>query len=663
MTPELSILVVDDNEDLAINLQDILHEKGYRAKTALNGAAATDLCGKESFDLVLLDYNLPDMDGLQLQKHLSPLTHADFIIITGYASVESASAAVSRRQIVGYETKPLDVDRLLAFIRQVADRRRAERDLRRSRARYRTLYEAITDALFVHPVADDGAMGCFTEVNAVACERYGYSREELLNMRPADMAAPESETDREWIVEMLAGGGNVIFEQIHRTQNGGRIFAEVHANAFELDGSPCVLSLVRDISERKQAEADRRRMENRIQTLQRLESLGAMAGGIAHDFNNILMVVIGNMEIGMDDPGLSPQALKNLMESKNAALRAADLVKQMLAYSGKGHFVIEPVRLDEVVQETAELLKTTCGSHAELKIRPSHESPVIDADKSQLTQIIRNLIINARESLDQTEGGRVTISTGVEICDTACLKATLSDAWLGYDEPLKEGRYAFLEVKDEGCGMDPETRRRMFEPFFSTKFQGRGLGLSSVLGIIRGHQGFVRMNTQAGRGTVIRVLLPMPEHPEHPEHMDKPSSAELPPAATEVLPGEGLILVVDDEPSVRRLIRMMLEKIGYKVITAADGNEAVRLYHAHSDALALIVLDLTMPGMGGVDTFQALQRAGCEIPVVLASGYSEAQLRTQHGEKGFAGFLHKPFQKQTLSEMLVQVFKDRSTRA
>ncbi|MFP4348294.1 MAG: response regulator [Desulfococcaceae bacterium] len=657
MTPELNILVVDDNEDLAINLQDILHEKGYQAKTALDGAAAINLCGKESFDLVLLDYNLPDMDGLQVQKHLSSLTPADFIIVTGYASVESASAAVSRRQIVGYETKPLDVDRLLAFIRQVGDRRQAERDLQRSQARYRTLYEAITDALFVHPMADDGAMGRFTEVNEVACERYGYSREELLNMRPADIVAPETETDLEWIVEKLSGGGNVIFEQIHRIQNGGRIFAEVHANAFQLDGSLCVLSLVRDISERKQAEADRRQMENRIQTLQRMESLMVMAGGIAHDFNNILMVVIGNMEIGMDDPGLSPQALKNLMESKNAALRAAELVKQMLAYSGRGHFVVEPVRLNEAIQETAELLKTTCGSHAELKIRPSSESPVIDADKSQLTQIIMNLIINACESLDQTDGGRVTISTGVEICDTACLKATLSDAWLGYDEPLKEGRYAFLEVKDEGCGMDPETRRRIFEPFFSTKFQGRGLGLPSVLGIIRGHQGFIRVDTQVSQGTVIRVLLPVPEQ------VDNPSSAELSLAAREVLAGEGLILVVDDEPSVRRLIRMMLEKMGYEVITAADGNEAVRIYHARSDALALIVMDLTMPGMGGVDTFQALQRAGCDIPVVLASGYSEAQLRTQHGEKGFAGFLHKPFQKQTLSEMLVQVLKDRSTRA
>ncbi len=657
MSTDLNILVVDDNEDLAINLQDILHEKGYQAKTALDGAAAISLCGKEAFDLVLLDYNLPDMDGLQVQKHLSSLIQADFIIVTGYASVESASAAVSRRQIVGYETKPLDVDRLLAFIRQIGERQQAERDLQRSQARYRTLYEAITDALFVHPMADDGAMGRFTEVNEVACERYGYSREELLKMRPADIVAPESEGDRETIVEVLARGGNTTLEQIHRTQNGGRIFAEVHAKAFQLDGSPCVLSLVRDISERKQAEADRRQMENRIQTLQRLESLGVMAGGIAHDFNNILMVVIGNMEIGMDDPGLSPHSLKNLMESKNAALQAADLVKQMLAYSGRGHFVVEPVGLNEIIEETAELLKTTCASHAALEIRPSPESPVIDADKSQLTQIIMNLIINACESQDQTEGGRVTISTGVEICDTACLKATLSDAWLGYDEPLKEGRYAFLEVKDDGCGMDSETRRRMFEPFFSTKFQGRGLGLSSVLGIIRGHQGFVRADTQVSRGTVIRVLLPMSEH------VDKPSSAELSPAAREVLPGEGLILVVDDEPSVRRLIRMMLEKMGYEVITAADGNEVVRIYHAHSEALALILMDLTMPGMDGVNTFQALQRAGCEIPVVLASGYSEAQLRTQYGEKGFAGFLHKPFQKQTLSDVLVQVFKNRSTPA
>jgi len=649
MTPELNILVVDDNEDLAINLRDILHEKGYRATVALSGADAIQRCGTASFDLVLLDFNLPDMDGLQVQEQLSSLIQADYVIITGYASVESAASAVFRKEVVGYETKPLDMDRLLAFIRQIDDRRRAEKALQRSQARYQTLYEAVTDALLVHGLAEDGSMTPFREVNEIACQRYGYSREELLNMSPLDIDAPESETDTTPILEKLTRGESVTFEQLHVAKDSRRIPVEIHARAFRLDGKSAVISLARDISERKKAEEDRRKMENRIQTLQRLESLGVMAGGIAHDFNNILMVVIGNMEIGMDDPGLSPQSMKNLMESKNAALRAADLAKQMLAYSGKGHFVVEPLRLKEAIQETVELLKTTCASHAELKIRPSPENPVIEADKSQMTQIIMNLIINACESLDPIDGGRVTISTGVEICDAACLKATSPDAWLGYGEPVKEGRYAFLEVKDDGCGMDTETRRRMFEPFFSTQFQGRGLGLSSVLGIIRGHRGFIRVDSQVGHGTVIRVLLPMPEH------VEEPLPADIRPSTTEALSGQGLILVVDDEPSVRRLIRLMLVKIGYEVITAANGKEAVQMYHAHSDDLALIVMDLTMPGMGGVDTFQALQRAGCEIPVVLASGYSEDQLRKQHGEKGFSGFLHKPFQKQTLSDMVVRL--------
>ncbi len=642
MSADLNILVVDDNEDLAVNIKDILHEKGYRATVALSGADAVERCGAASFDLVLLDYNLPDMDGLQVQERLSSLIQADYVIITGYASVESAASSVFRKEIVGYETKPLNMERLLAFIRQIDDRRRAERELQRSRERRRTLYEAITDALFVHGLEADGAMGHFREVNDIACDRYGYSREELLTLSPPDIDAPESETDVPAILEKLNRGESVTFEQLHVAKDGRRIPVEIHAKSFHLDGQPAVISLVRDIADRKKAEEDRRRMERRLQDLQRQESLGVMAGGIAHDFNNILMVVIGNLEMALEDDALSAETQDNLAESIKASQRAAKLVKQMLAYSGKGHFVVTPLDLNETVEEGVDFVKSAVPSEVTLETRLSPDDPVIDADAGQLNQILSNLVVNACESLQGRKEGRVVIATGVETCNAERLEGTAPEAWLGYDGPLEGVCCGYLEVRDNGCGMDAETRKRIFEPFFSTKFQGRGLGLAAVIGIVRGHKGFVHVDSTPGEGTVVRVLFPLRESPPKP-------TVPGPPAETERRPqGSGRVLVVDDEKPVRDMIGTMLEKAGYSVISAANGLEAVSHYHQRPDDIDLILMDLSMPLMDGVEAFMELRRTGCDAPVILSSGYSESQIRREYAGKGFAGFIQKPCLKKTL---------------
>ncbi len=653
MTPELNILVVDDNEDLAINIRDGLHEKGYRATVALSGAAAMEQCRQHPFDLVLLDYNLPDMDGLQLQEKLAEIVQADYIIITGYASVESAAKAVFRKQIVGYETKPLDLDRLLSFVQQIRDRRQAEAALRRSQDRYQNLYEAITDALFVHELDEEGSMGRFTEVNAVACDRYGYLQGEFLGMTPYQIDAPESTTDVAAILGELARGKSATFEQVHLTKDDRRIPVEIHSKAFHLDGTPSVISLVRDITERKKAEEQRRRMERRIQMLQRLESLGVMAAGIAHDFNNILMVVIGNIEMAMDDAAQLPEAFGSLEESKKAALRAVDLVRQMLAYTGKGGFNAAPIHMNAIVEETVELLKRTISPETQLTTRLNGRNPVIHGDGAQLRQIASNLIANARESLDEEKGGLVAVSTGIETCDADRLKATVPEAWLGYDEPLREGRYARLEVADNGCGMDSDLTKRIFEPFFTTKFQGRGLGLSAVIGMVRAHGGFVQVDSQPGRGTAVRILFPL-----HQEGLAADAQTAVETAAV-ARRKTGLVLVVDDEVAVRGLMQQMLDKLGYAVVVAANGAEAIELYYRHAGEIDLILLDLSMPVMGGAAAFQELRRIGCTAPVILASGDSEDRIRQEFAGRGFAGFIQKPFRKAALYELLERAMGEK----
>ncbi len=650
MSKETNILIVDDNEDLAANIQDILVEKGYRCATAFSGAGAIDRCREESFDIVLLDFKLPDMDGLQLQERLSELIRADYVIITGDASVESAAAAVSRRQIIAYETKPLDMDRLLAFIRQIHERRRMERELKKSRDRYRNLYDALMDALLVHSLEEDGSMGNFREVNDIACQRYGYSREELLGMSPFDLLATESSTEVGPIIEELHRGKSITFEQIHLTREGRGIPVEIHAKAFQLDGKPAVISLVRDITDRKRAETERRLMERQILELQRQESLGVMAGGIAHDFNNILMVVIGYIEMALDDQQQSHTTRHFLEESRNAVLRAIHLVNQMLAYSGKGHFQVEPVELNPMVRRAVQTLRDTFARELIPETRLTPENPVIAADTAQVQKILENLVVNAYEALQEKQDRRIVISTGIEEYTAEGLKETEPEVWLGYEPPLKGGLFGFLEVEENGCGMDSGTRKRLFEPFFTSKFQGRGLGLCAVIGMVRGHRGFIRIDSAPGKGTKFRVLFPLQageaEIPAPEEVADKNEKNAI---------GVRQVLVVDDEETVRNLIQLMLESLGCEVRTAANGIEAISCFHRHTGEIDLILMDLSMPLMGGLEVFAELRRIGCTIPVILISGYSETEIQQEFSDKGFAGFLQKPFRKGALEDLLESV--------
>ncbi len=666
MSADLKVLVVDDNEDLAVGIRDILHEKGYRAAVAHTGDAAVRRCEEEAFDLVLLDFNLPDMDGLSAQERLTGRVDADFIIITGYASVSSAAAAVARPRIVGYETKPLDVDRLLTLIRQIGDRRRTERALAKSRARYETLYGAITDALFVHSLEADGSMGRFLEVNDIACARYGYFREEMLRMTPSDLDDPDSDLDVPAVLDKLGRGMSMTFEQVHVARDGRRIPVEIHARTFQLDGKSGVICLVRDITERKRAEKERRRMERRLLDMRRHESLGVMAGGIAHDFNNILAVVIGNLDLAMEESGLSHGVVGNLAASRAAAMRAAGLVNQMLAFSGKGHFQVDALDLNEVAAAAAAAMISLAPPGATLVTRPHPAPLMIDADAPQLRQIISNLVINAFESLGEGESGRVILSTGVEECGPDRIEQTAPEAWLTYEPSAETVRCAFLEVRDNGRGMDPETRKRIFEPFFTSKFHGRGLGMCAVIGIVRGHGGYIHVDSRPGDGATIRVLFPLMETADGARESDAPamggSPAEttLPPspcagaASHSESPAIAFrsVMVVDDEAPVRTLLRMMLEKEGRAVVTAANGMEAVTRYHESEGRIDLILMDLSMPLMGGVEAFVELRRTGCAAPVILTSGYSEQQIKKEMGDKGFAAFLQKPFSKGQLMALL-----------
>ena len=369
-----------------------------------------------------------------------------------------------------------------------------------------------------------------------------------------------------------------------------------------------------------------------------MESLGVLAGGIAHDFNNILMAVQGHAELALDGiPPTSP-ARGNLTEITTAARRAADLCRQMLAYAGKASFALERVGLGDLVEEMADLLKTSISKKAILTLNLEKGLPAIQADPSQIRQIVMNLIINASEAIGD-RSGVITVSVGTTRCDEEYLRKTeLCD-------DLPPGLYVHLEVTDTGGGMDAETQARIFEPFFTTKFTGRGLGLAAVLGIIRAYKGALKVHSEPGKGTTFKVLFPaLADGKEATRSPDAIPLAEW--------RGKGTILFVDDEESLIALGARMLEYLGFTVLTAVDGQQAVNLYRERGKEIDLVLMDLTMPQMDGAEAFDEMRRMNPEVRVVLASGYTEDDVSSRFEGKKPAGVFQKPYTLAKLREAL-----------
>jgi two-component system, cell cycle sensor histidine kinase and response regulator CckA len=407
-------------------------------------------------------------------------------------------------------------------------------------------------------------------------------------------------------------------------------------------GKTRVLGLVQDLSELRRAEEERRKLEQQVMQAQKLESLGVLAGGIAHDFNNLLTSILGNADLALSELSPANPACIYLDDIEKVSRRAADLCRQMLAYSGKGRFVVQPLSFNEVVREMAYLLSVSISKKVVIKYNFCPELPSVMADATQLRQVVMNLITNASEAIDEASGV-VTLSTGVIDCDDAYLTGAV-----GYRDPLPVGQYVYLEVADTGCGMTPETIARIFDPFFTTKFTGRGLGLAAVLGIVRGHRGALRVYSEPGQGTTFKLLFPAAD--QQAESIE--GKCAVPP---EEWKGQGLLLLADDEESIRNMGLHILRRAGFEVLTAADGREAVDLFELHHDRIRLVVLDMTMPHLDGEACFRELRRIEPNVKVIMTSGYNEQDVVSRFVGKGLSGFVQKPYSAADLLPMVRQV--------
>ncbi len=372
---------------------------------------------------------------------------------------------------------------------------------------------------------------------------------------------------------------------------------------------------------------------------QKLASLGALTGGIAHDFNNLLSVILGNTCLAEKHISSPEQLAIYLSRIEQASMNAASLCKQMLTYAGQGNATFEVICLSSTVLEMTKLLQVSLFKHVRITYELPEDIPKVKVDVSQIQQVIMNLITNANEAMQDNVQGMISVRVGLMTVDD-------SMSFL-VGEVANEGEYVYLEVQDEGCGMDEPTQARIFEPFFTTKFTGHGLGMSTILSIVRGHHGLIQLDSESGKGSIFRIAFPTLDKENN---QDDEMNEEY--DALEKFQPSGKILLVDDEEIVLETIQVMLEDLGFPVVVAHDGVEAADIYHKNWKDIQMVFMDMTMPKMNGRDSVLALQKINPNVKVLLSSGYSEDDVAVQFKDMEITGFLQKPCSLKQLYQAL-----------
>ncbi|MDX8389587.1 MAG: PAS domain S-box protein [Mariprofundaceae bacterium] len=626
--------------DIIENANDIIYSHDLEGRyTSVNnavertlGISKEEVVGASIAKLVSSDAELGKAKDM-LQKKVSGVeSDTTYEINVVNTKGDQRTMEVSSK-LIHQDGKPYEIQ---GIARDITERKNAEE----LNIRLAGIVENAHDIIYSHDLH-----GVITTINPAGERLFKVPREKIIGGSYAGYIKPEDlERVKEMTRQKIAGESDATeYEVDFIDAEGGQHYLQVRSHVICSNGMPVeIQGIVQDITE------ERVRQE-KLEHTQRLESLGVLAGGIAHDFNNILTTIMGSAALAEQAVTSNPEeAKKNLKRILEGAERSAQLCQQMLSYSGKGRFITKPLDLSLQVQSMGSLLEVSLDKRVTLTYKIAASLPLMLGDEAQLQQVIMNLITNANEAIvdaNTAKGGVITLSTGVKQVDRHYL-----DACLSHDE-LDVGSYLFLEVSDNGCGMNQAVRKKMFDPFFTTKFIGRGLGMSAVLGIIHGHHGALHLTSEPKKGSTFTVLLPISEQ----EIQRSEKADDIHSQVSEPAPLSGKVLVVDDEPVIRELVIKILDKAGIQVFEACDGVEGVEYYQKYQDQISVVLLDMTMPKMNGLECYRELQRINPDVRVILSSGYSEEETLEEFAIEKVPSFIQKPYRPNALIDMIQRI--------
>ena len=642
------ILIVEDDNSHALLIQRSFEDapEEYRLERVGTLRAARVALEQCAPALVLTDYQLPDGDGREMVV-LATGT-CPVIIMTSHGNEQIAVEAMKIgaqdyivKSPVAFEALPHTVALALKVWSLIQSRKQAEESLLYSVSLTNAALESTADGILVVDRS-----GKITRWNQKFVDLWQIPEtllskkldELLLNYVLEQLAHPDKfllkvkelyEHPEESSIDVLNLANGRVYERYSQPQ---RIGDDIVGRFWSF----------RDITERKRAEEERLKLEQQFHQAQKLESLGVLAGGIAHDFNNILTVIMGHCYMARMDMIPEQEYKAAFLKMETAGQRATDLCRQMLTYAGKSPTVQTLVNLWLLVDEVVKMLQAAIKKNVAIELDLKRDVPEINGDSAQIQQIIMNLVINASEAIGDKNGTiRIVLKKSI-IEEEKTEKDTFGTL-------IQAGRYACIEVTDSGCGMDEETQKRIFEPFFTTKFTGRGLGMSAIHGIIKSHEAILQLTSKPGVGTTFKVYFPIPVVADNAEIIST--------TLTDSTKTGGAILLVDDELILRNMGVILLEAHGFSAITASNGSEALEIYRNNGSEIDVILLDLIMPVMGGIEAYHELRRIDRAVPIIICSGYGVESVEHVIKNDPHAGFVHKPYKPDELRGVLMRMMK------
>jgi two-component system cell cycle sensor histidine kinase/response regulator CckA len=641
------ILIIDDERRMCESLQILFGKEGYDVSTAGSGEEARKILLNRRFDVALVDMVIPDTDGHQLMdliKEKNPDT--DVIVITGNESLDFAIGAL-KRGAYDYVRKPFEFEELLTTVENALKQKKLKREnelihgkLEWSENRYRRLVENSPDIIYALDEA-----GNFTFISNAAERLLGVDRQQLISKHYSTIIHEDDQERAKWFFNERRTGARsatgVELRLISSEKSEEPKTCEVRHLTIELKSTGIYDKNVKDRSKKflgtygvARDISDRKRLETQLRHAQKMEAVGTLAGGIAHDFNNLLMGIQGYASLIQLKTDREHPNYKSLNSIETLVQNGADLTKQLLGFARDGKFDVKSTDMNEIARGTLRMYGRT---RKEISVHEEYEEALwaVEVDQGQLQQVLLNLFVNAGQAMPG--GGDLTLVTNNVILGAHEAK----------EFGLPPARYVRISITDTGVGIDEGTRQRIFEPFFTTKERGHGtgLGLASAYGIIQNHQGTIDVVSQVGEGATFHIYLPASEKAINDEK----------PLIKNNHNGPETVLLVDDEKFILKVGSQILQELGYAVLTAGSGKEALEIYSEKKDEIDIVVLDMIMPGMGGGETFDSIKALKPDAKVLLSSGYSIMGEASDILSRGCQGFIQKPFTMKSFSDKLREI--------